>query len=73
VIFPVLINCFILVGNKLDREESRVVQRNDGQCYADAKGVKFFETSAMNGENVDLVDTFLGFSRLIDAFRSFQA
>lgn len=45
----------LLVGNKLDREESRVVQRNDGQSYAAAKGIDFFETSAMNGENVDLI------------------
>jgi Ras-related protein Rab-35 len=48
----------ILVGNKLDREESRVVQRNDGQFYADAKGIAFFETSAMNGENVDLASPY---------------
>ncbi|KAI6176571.1 hypothetical protein M3Y97_00812800 [Aphelenchoides bicaudatus] len=45
----------IIVGNKLDREDARVVQRSDGQMYADAKQIKFFETSAMNGENVDLI------------------
>lgn len=32
----------ILVGNKLDRDDFRVVQRNDGQSYADAKGIRFF-------------------------------
>lgn len=39
----------------MDREESRVIQRENGQSYAAAKGISFFETSAMDGENVDLV------------------
>jgi hypothetical protein len=39
----------------MDMEDSRVVQRNDGQSYAEAKGIEFFETSAKNGEGVSQV------------------
>ena len=43
----------VLVGNKLDLEESRQVQFEDGKKFADNFGfVDFFETSAKTGENI---------------------
>ena len=36
----------ILVGNKVDCEEERVVTREKGQALADEYGLYFFEVSA---------------------------
>ncbi|XP_031103735.1 ras-related protein RABE1e-like [Ipomoea triloba] len=44
----------ILIGNKADMDESkRVVPTSRGQALADEYGVKFFETSAKTGYNVE--------------------
>lgn len=43
----------VLVGNKCDREESRVVSTKEGQDLAKQYGVSFFETSAKDNLNVD--------------------
>ena len=43
----------VLVGNKLDLEENRQVQYEDGKKFADNFGfIDFFETSAKTGENI---------------------
>lgn len=44
-----------LVGNKSDKEDERVVSTEEGQKLADALGIRFFETSALRGDNVDNV------------------
>ena len=41
-----------LVGNKLDLEAQRAVQKSEGQELAEKHGLLFFETSAATGENV---------------------
>lgn len=43
----------VLVANKCDREEARVVTRSEGEDLARQYGVAFFETSAKDNHNVD--------------------
>ena len=45
----------ILVGNKSDLKERRVVQTEEGQEFADKNGMLFYETSAKTGDNVDKI------------------
>ena len=51
----------ILVGNKCDMEEDRVVSYDRGKQLADQLGLEFFETSAKDNVNVKQV-----FERLVD-------
>lgn len=51
----------ILVGNKCDCEEERVVSQERGKQLADQLGLEFFETSAKENVNVKSV-----FERLVD-------
>lgn len=44
-----------LVGNKSDKAAERVVSTEEGQQLADKLGIRFFETSALRGDNVDNV------------------
>ncbi|TYZ59772.1 hypothetical protein PybrP1_007655 [[Pythium] brassicae (nom. inval.)] len=43
----------ILIGNKCDMTDDKVVSTEEGQALADEYGVKFFETSAKNNINVE--------------------
>ena len=43
----------ILVGNKIDDEEHRVVKYEEGEKMGNEFGLKFFECSAKTGDNVD--------------------
>ncbi len=48
----------VLVGNKMDQEDRRVISTERGQRQAKSfskNGVPYFETSALNGENVNKV------------------
>lgn len=51
----------ILVGNKCDMEDERVVSFERGKQLADQLGLEFFETSAKENINVKAV-----FERLVD-------
>merc|ERR1711931_73835 len=51
----------VLVGNKCDMEEERVVSTERGKQLADQLGLEFFETSAKENINVKAV-----FERLVD-------
>ena len=51
----------MLLGNKCDLEESRVVTKERGQMLAAEHGIKFFEISAKSGLNVE--DAFLTLAR----------
>ena len=42
----------ILVGNKCDREDEKVITTEMGKELADEYGLKFFETSAKSGLNI---------------------
>ena len=53
----------MVLGNKCDLEESRVVTEQKGRILAAEYGAEFFETSAKSGQNVEeailtLVRTF---------------
>ena len=55
----------ILVGNKCDLSESRIVTSEEGQKTADSLGAQYFETSAKDNINVSqafetLVDEISG-------------
>ncbi len=43
----------ILVGNKRDLENQRIIEENMGKELAKENGIKFYETSALTGENVE--------------------
>ena len=44
---------FVLIGNKLDLDENRVVSTKEAEDYATQKGFLFFEVSAKTGDNVE--------------------
>ncbi|KAF3422190.1 hypothetical protein E2986_07186 [Frieseomelitta varia] len=46
----------ILVGNKCDMEDERVITTERGKQLADQLGVQFFETSAKENINIKTVD-----------------
>mmetsp|Transcript_17383 Transcript_17383/g.39237 ORF Transcript_17383/g.39237 Transcript_17383/m.39237 type:complete len:192 (-) Transcript_17383:281-856(-) len=61
----------VLCGNKSDLDADRVVQFEEGKLLADEYGVKFFETSALTGQNVEQMFTALATTikhRRIDEF-----
>ncbi|KAK6639527.1 Ras- protein Rab-1A [Polyplax serrata] len=43
----------LLVGNKIDMVEKKVVDYNTAKSYADELGIPFIETSAKNATNVE--------------------
>ncbi|XP_028399435.1 ras-related protein Rab-27A-like isoform X2 [Dendronephthya gigantea] len=43
----------VLLGNKADLQESRVVDSNEARNVAENLGLKYFETSAATGQNVN--------------------
>ena len=43
----------ILVGNKRDLDYQRSVEENDGKELAEENSMRFYETSALTGENVE--------------------
>ena len=50
----------ILVGNKLDMTEERVVDRATAEKMAEEYGVKYFETSALTGDGIaEMMDNIM--------------
>ncbi len=49
----------IIVANKVDLEESRVVDTEEGREYAEETGCLYVESSALTGENVEKAYTDL--------------
>ena len=45
----------ILVGNKIDLEDSRVITREQGNKFAKENGFLFAECSALTGENINYI------------------
>ena len=43
----------ILLGNKIDKENERVVSKEEGKNLADKYKIEFFETSNKDGTNID--------------------
>ena len=50
----------VLIGNKSDLEEKRVITINEGKEFADTYGLKFIETSAKKNRNVNEAFETLG-------------
>lgn len=51
----------MLVGHKCDMEAKRTVSQREGRAFADFHGLKFIETSAKTGHNVE--ETFCTMAR----------
>ncbi len=49
----------LIVGNKSDLEEKRLIPASNGQQLGQDYNMKFFETSAKTGENIEEVIKFL--------------
>jgi len=50
----------MLLGNKIDLQEERVVDEDSGKNMAMSENMAFFETSALSGENIKLAfETFI--------------
>ena len=50
----------VLIGNKSDLEDKRVINYNEGKEFADSYGLKFIETSAKKNRNVNEAFETLG-------------
>ena len=50
----------VLIGNKTDLEEKRVITYNQGKEFADSYGLKYIETSAKKNLNVNEAFETLG-------------
>ena len=44
---------FVLIGNKIDLEDKRVVSQKEGEDFATEKGFIFYEVSAKTGEGIE--------------------
>ncbi len=42
----------VLIGNKSDLDGKRVIPKDEGRKFAEDKKIKFYETSALNGNNI---------------------
>lgn len=49
----------VLVGNKCDMEDERVISYERGRQLADQLGIEFFETSAKDNVNVKVGNAFV--------------
>ena len=45
----------MIIGNKCDLSDSRVISKKSGESLADEYGARFMETSAKNNINIDKV------------------
>ncbi len=45
----------MLVGNKSDLDNMRKVSKQDGLSFAQKNRIAFYEVSAKNGSNIDLI------------------
>ena len=43
----------MIIGNKIDKEDERIITFEDGKQFADENKMNFFETSALKGYNVN--------------------
>ena len=44
---------FMLIGNKCDQDDHRIVSKEEGEQFAKEKGLLFMETSAKTAENIE--------------------
>ena len=53
----------ILIGNKTDKKDERIVDILEGKKLAEDHNITFLETRALNGENID--KAFINFSNIV--------
>ena len=53
----------LLIGNKTDLNDERIITYENGKNLADKNNCNFFETSALNGNNVD--EAFILFGNIV--------
>jgi small GTP-binding protein len=59
----------VLVGNKNDLDNQRAISKDEGKRFAEENNLKFYETSALNGNNIE--ELFMNASSdLIDKIES---
>ena len=51
---------YILIGNKIDLVEERIISKEKGEQFANDNNIKFFESSGKSGENVEESFFYLG-------------
>ncbi|KAG1714257.1 Ras-related protein Rab-35 [Nymphon striatum] len=56
----------ILVGNKNDDPDRKVVLTEDAQRFADQMGIQLFETSAKENINVEEIQSIIGLEGFVD-------
>ena len=56
---PKGIEHFVLIGNKTDLEDKRVVSKEAGKKFAEEKGMKFVEVSAKTGDGIKELEYIL--------------
>uniref|UniRef100_A0A8D3EBY7 RAS related n=1 Tax=Scophthalmus maximus TaxID=52904 RepID=A0A8D3EBY7_SCOMX len=61
----------VLVGNKADLEQQRVISREDAQAFASDNGIHYMESSAKNRYNVD--ESFLELVKIIRRFQEMES
>ena len=50
---------FVLIGNKIDLEDARVVSKEAGKKFAEEKGMEFVEVSAKTGDGIKELEKIL--------------
>ena len=50
----------LLIGNKSDLDSKRQVEYDTANSFAQQNAMKYFETSAKNGQNIEEIFFFLG-------------
>eukprot|EP01017_Pseudomicrothorax_dubius_P006326 TRINITY_DN11781_c0_g1_i2.p1 TRINITY_DN11781_c0_g1~~TRINITY_DN11781_c0_g1_i2.p1 ORF type:complete len:202 (-),score=23.43 TRINITY_DN11781_c0_g1_i2:93-698(-) len=45
----------VLIGNKCDLTSERKVSEKEAEAYASSKGMRYYETSALDGTNIDYI------------------
>jgi len=64
---------FLLLGNKLDKDNQRQVDKNQADNYARSQGMIFYETSAVNGANIeDAIKTITSIASEMDTVPYFS-
>ena len=53
----------MILGNKCDRKDSRVISKGRGEVIANEYGVRYMETSAK--ENINIEESFIAISKMI--------
>jgi GTPase SAR1 family protein len=60
---------FVLVGNKIDLEENRVVTRKEAEDFATEKGFLFHEVSAKTGDEIQELFNTIIFPEMAKKFK----